>query len=183
MTEATPSYSIPDPAEEKLRQDILGPPGLRFQRMGGVGQLRCADCGLSQEVLSFTHGFDGSDTSGYQCQSCGAFHAVDYKPAFRRGTPQDKAMFSQAMISSIEHQMKETPRHQWLKSWEPSLAEHRRLLEGVDIEAILRKQEEAGAAFEAKLVCSCGGPLSRDEAVVCPSCRGENVSHRVRYRT
>ena len=107
------------------------PAGLTFQLMGGVGRLQCADCGLSQEVLSFTHGFDGSHTAGHQCQVCGKFHAVDYEPASSSGTPES----------------------------------------------------ETQATLDAKLVCACGGPLSRDEIVVCPSCRSQNVSYNIRYLT
>ena len=157
--------------------------GLRFEHMGGVGMLRCADCHSSKEVRSFTHGFDGSHTSGYQCQSCGAFHAVDYEPAFRTGTPEADAMFSLSMVKLIESQMAKTPRGEWLMSWEADLAKHRRCIEGIDFEPIHRKQTEVAAAFDAKLVCSCGGALSRDEVVVCPSCRSRSVSYRMRYIT
>jgi hypothetical protein len=157
--------------------------GLRFERMGGAGRLRCGDCGFSQRVLSFTHAFDGSHTSGYQCQTCGAFHAVDYEPAFREGTPESQAMWSLAIINSIQSQMSRTPRNGWLESWESDLAEHGRRLQGVDVEAIRRKHAEAQAALKAKLFCHCGGPLSRDEVISCPSCRSRNLRYETNYIT
>ena len=159
------------------------PAGLTFQLMGGAGQLRCADCDRSQEVLSFTHGFDGSHTSGYQCQTCGEMHAVDYEPAFLRGTRESDVLFSFAMVRSIETQMAETPRSRWLKDWEPDLAGYRQQLEGADVEAIRRRHAEVQAAYAAKLVCPCGGQLSRDEVVFCPGCRSKNVSYNLRYIT
>lgn len=49
--------------------------GLRFQFMGGHGAIACEACDFSLSITSFTHGRDSS-TSGFQCQTCGKFHAI-----------------------------------------------------------------------------------------------------------
>jgi hypothetical protein len=180
LNEARPRAVRETPASDKLREELRG---LKFQHLGGAGRLACGDCGFSQQIRSHTHGFDGSHTSGHQCQSCGAMHEVHYEPAFRQGTPESDALHSRLMIDTIEGQMQKTPRREWLKCWEPDLAQHRRRLEGLDIDGIVRKQTEANAAFEAKLVCRCGGRLSRDEVLTCPSCRGRNLSYQIDYTT
>jgi hypothetical protein len=166
-----------------VEHDVDEPRGLTFQSMGGVGQLDCGDCGFSQQILSFTHAFDGSHTSGYQCQSCGNLLEIEYEPAFPHGTPEAEVLFKLSMVNLIERQMKDTPRSEWLRTWEPNLARYRRELKGVDVERLLRRQAEVGTAFEAKLICPCGGRLSRDEVVTCPSCRGRNLSYQLRYIT
>jgi len=53
---------------------------LRFWNMGGMGDFYCKDCHYSQEVVSFLHGFgeDPWSNSGYQCQKCGKFLAIEY---------------------------------------------------------------------------------------------------------
>jgi hypothetical protein len=53
---------------------------LRFQNMGGKGNLNCQNCFHTEEVVSFLHGF-GADpwtNNGYQCQNCGKFYAIEY---------------------------------------------------------------------------------------------------------
>jgi ribosomal protein S27E len=51
--------------------------GLWFQySMSGRGDLRCNDCSYSEEVTSFIHGISSSST-GFQCQACGRFAAID----------------------------------------------------------------------------------------------------------
>jgi hypothetical protein len=87
------------------------------------------------------------------------------------------------MVASIERGMKTMPRAQWMSNWESQLAEYRRGLEGVDVEWIRRRDAEATAAYEAKLVCSCGGALSREQPLFCPKCRGQRVSYRIAYIT
>ena len=48
---------------------------LYFVRMGGSGTIHCCDCGYKEDIVSFIHGnYDAS--VGYQCQSCGKFHAL-----------------------------------------------------------------------------------------------------------
>ena len=53
---------------------------LRYGKMGGMGNLSCNECGYSQEIVSFLHGFgeDPWSKSGYQCQKCGKFHGIEY---------------------------------------------------------------------------------------------------------
>jgi len=48
--------------------------------MGGKGKLYCKNCFHQEEVVSFLHGFgeDPWSSTGYQCQSCGKFHAIEY---------------------------------------------------------------------------------------------------------
>lgn len=57
---------------------------LYFRNMFGAGMIHCLSCGHQEWITSFTHGFnekggicDGID--GYQCQSCGKFHALDFE--------------------------------------------------------------------------------------------------------
>jgi ribosomal protein S27E len=51
--------------------------GLWFQySMGGGGDLSCNDCSYSEEVTSFIHGISSSST-GFQCQACGRFAAIE----------------------------------------------------------------------------------------------------------
>lgn len=65
--------------ENKLKEKL----GLRpdedylcFSRMGGVGVIRCKDCGHEEEIVCFTHGFMSCHI-GRQCPHCHAF-AVEY---------------------------------------------------------------------------------------------------------
>ncbi len=51
--------------------------GLWFQySMGGRGELSCNDCSYNEEVTSFIHGISSSST-GFQCQACGRFAAIE----------------------------------------------------------------------------------------------------------
>ena len=52
---------------------------LRYWKMGGMGNLSCSECGYSQEIVSFLHGFgeDPWSKSGYQCQKCGKFYTIE----------------------------------------------------------------------------------------------------------
>ena len=61
--------------ENKLKEKL----GLRpdedylcFSRMGGVGVIRCKDCGHEEEIVCFTHGFMSCHI-GRQCPHCHAF--------------------------------------------------------------------------------------------------------------
>jgi len=49
---------------------------LYYWRITGQGTIFCNDCGYKENIVSFIHGMDNSST-GYQCQSCGKFHALD----------------------------------------------------------------------------------------------------------
>ena len=53
---------------------------LYFTNMGGAGKIHCNLCELSQDIVSFLHGFgeDPWSYSGYQCQQCGMFHAIEH---------------------------------------------------------------------------------------------------------
>jgi hypothetical protein len=66
--------------------------GLEYDRMGGVGEIWCQDCGFRQEITSFTHGYsDGGErccTTGYQCLECGKFHAVDQEGSAPSAVPR-----------------------------------------------------------------------------------------------
>lgn len=42
----------------------------------GAGIIRCLECDFEQEIVSFLHGVNRCST-GYQCQKCGKFHAVE----------------------------------------------------------------------------------------------------------
>ena len=71
-------------AETALEKYELPPidPGISFSTMGGMGTITCMDCGHTETVTSFTHGFDDEGNlahgrSGHQCQSCWKFAAVD----------------------------------------------------------------------------------------------------------
>ena len=50
---------------------------LYFYRMGGEGIIRCIDCDYSERIVSFLHGFGEWSSTGFQCQKCGRFHAID----------------------------------------------------------------------------------------------------------
>lgn len=49
---------------------------LYFIKMGGAGTISCLECGFEQEIVSFLHGVSW-DSTGYQCQKCGKFHAIE----------------------------------------------------------------------------------------------------------
>ena len=50
--------------------------GLWFHYLGGYGSITCNDCMHNESITSFTHGRDSS-TSGFQCQACGKFAAIN----------------------------------------------------------------------------------------------------------
>lgn len=61
--------------EKELKAQLgLGPDEkyLCFCRMGGVGVIKCKDCGYEEEVVSFVHGI-GSCDIGRQCPNCHTF--------------------------------------------------------------------------------------------------------------
>jgi len=52
---------------------------LRHTYMGGAGEISCRNCFYTENIVSFLHGFghDPWTKTGYQCQSCGKFHAIE----------------------------------------------------------------------------------------------------------
>ena len=44
--------------------------------MGEAGIIRCLECDLEQEIVSFLHGVSW-DSTGYQCQKLGKFHGIE----------------------------------------------------------------------------------------------------------
>ena len=47
-----------------------------YWKMGGVGTIFCNKCDFNQEIVSFLHGRNWSNT-GFQCQNCGKFHEIE----------------------------------------------------------------------------------------------------------
>jgi len=52
-----------------------------FKNIGsGAGKFYCLNCDYDENIVSFIHGFNEEDCkdseTGYQCQSCGKFHAL-----------------------------------------------------------------------------------------------------------
>jgi len=53
---------------------------LYFVLMNGAGEVSCVDCGNKTILSGYVDGGPGSDWNqkGYQCQSCGRFHEIEY---------------------------------------------------------------------------------------------------------
>ena len=60
----------------------------------GVGTLCCNDCGHTEQVHLFTHGFGPTSycTEGVQCQTCAKFVTFDSEPVGESGLPALKAL-------------------------------------------------------------------------------------------
>ena len=60
---------------------------LYFGEMGGMGKVTCNNCDFSEDVVGFLHGFgEGSwNKTGFQCQKCGKFHAIEYDMKNEKG--------------------------------------------------------------------------------------------------
>jgi hypothetical protein len=177
------------------------PEGLSYARMKGVGILTCGDCEKHYEALSYTQG-DGW-SRGYQCQTCGSFEIRSYKEPFARPNPNyhnpkatladihpvyrlHRIEHTQSMIRIIENGMQTTPRNEWMKTWEPNLARYREELSQVteaELARVKKLREEADAAFEASLVCGCGGTLDREKILFCPACQSTNLSYTMQHIT
>lgn len=56
--------------------------GLYFQHLGGTGNIICHECSFNQKIVCFLHSFEPSTwtNTGFQCQSCGKFHEIEYDP-------------------------------------------------------------------------------------------------------
>lgn len=65
--------------QEKIKRDIIQNRSfIYFKDTPGGGTIRCHGCGFSEEIVSFSHGFEEPRpfTRGYQCQKCGRFHGI-----------------------------------------------------------------------------------------------------------
>ena len=72
-------YWIEEREEKRKERKLKARIGLRpnedylsFSRMGGVGVVKCVDCGYHEKIISFTHG-TMSCTIGRQCPNCHSF--------------------------------------------------------------------------------------------------------------
>lgn len=52
---------------------------LYYWKMGGAGTIMCKDCDFKQDIVSFLHGVDDWNRTGYQCQQCGKFLEIKNK--------------------------------------------------------------------------------------------------------
>ena len=68
--------------DEYKNEDTDTETNLYFWEMGGAGNIRCCNCGYSEEITSFVHGFESgrpAGVEGLQCQSCGKFHSLNFE--------------------------------------------------------------------------------------------------------
>ena len=174
--------------------------GMRFSLMGGYGTLSCKDCDFSKNMTSFTHGANTS-TSGFQCQACGKLAERDRKEPFKNSggsnhnlplseLPPDqrpgRIEHLQGMLHLCERQMKEYKKKDWLPTWESTVAKCKKELSTVPTEelaAIKKRREDFEAAYQATLICECGGHLEREKALFCPNCKSLNLSYDMKYIT
>ncbi len=170
-----------------------------FLMMGGHGIITCKDCNYKKELSSFTHGGNHS-TSGYQCQSCAKLTTRSRKEPFKNTnidddqnlldfTPSQRARkveYMLGMAEMCERYMRETPKKEWLQTWEPTVREYRSKLSQItekEIEAIKKKRKAFEAKYKASLFCSCGGELSRDKTIICPKCKSKRLKYDMKYIT
>jgi hypothetical protein len=174
--------------------------GMRFSLMGGYGTLSCKDCDFSKNITSFTHG-SSTSTSGFQCQSCGKFAERGREEPFKNSggsnhnlplsqLPPDqrpgRIEHLQGMLLLCESQMQQYKKKDWLSTWEPTVANCKKELSTVSAEelaAIKKRREDFEAAYQATLICECGGHLEREEALFCPNCKSTNLSYDMKYIT
>lgn len=184
----------PSSAEEFIKK------GMHFHLMGGYGTLSCKDCNFSQNITSFTHGSSNS-TSGFQCQDCGKLTERDRKEPFKNfhGSNHNLALSElspaqrpsriehlEGMLHLCERQMKEYKKKDWLPTWESMVAECKEELSKVPAEelaAIKKRRKDFEAAYQATLICECGGHLDREAALFCPNCKSLNLSYEMQYIT
>jgi hypothetical protein len=71
---------------------------ITMQSHSGVGALSCNDCGHTEPVQIFTHGFgpDSQCTMGYQCQECAKFVTFDSEPVGEPGMAALEALVEQS---------------------------------------------------------------------------------------
>ena len=178
--------------EKKYRVTKKNINGMYFHLMGGYGTLSCKNCDFSQNITSFTHGLSTSN-SGFQCQACGKLTSRKRDEPFKntRGSnhhlllselPIDerpsRIEHLQGMLHLCERQMKEYKKKDWLPTWESTVTECKEELNTVTVEelaAIKKRREDFEAAYQATLICECGGHLDREAALFCPSCKSLNL--------
>jgi len=184
----------PSSTEEQVKK------GMHFHLMGGYGTLSCKDCDFSQNITSFTHGLSTSN-SGFQCQACGKLTSRRRDEPFKnsRGSNHQLSLSElpiderpsriehlQGMLHLCERQMKEYKKKDWLPTWESTVAECKEELSKVPAEeltAIKKRREDFEAAYQATLICECGGHLDREIALFCPDCKSMNLSYDMMYIT
>jgi hypothetical protein len=170
-----------------------------FLLMGGHGLITCKNCNYKKELTSFTHGGNHS-TSGYQCEACAKLttrsrtepfkniniddnqNLLDYSPSERAR----KVEYLLGMAEMCERYMKETPKKEWLQTWEPTATEYRKKLSQItakEIEAIKKKRKAFEAKYKASLLCNCGGKLCRDKSIICPKCKSKRLKYEMEYIT
>ena len=195
LKENTPPKSeIEEEAIYESDDDEIG-----FLMMGGHGVITCKDCNYKKELTSFTHGGKHS-TSGYQCQACSKLTTrsriqpfdhihINDNQSLLDFTPKERARTIEHMIgmaAMCERYMKETPKKDWLQTWEPTFTEYRNKLSQItakEIEAIKKKRKSFEIKYKASLTCSCGGELSRDKTIICPKCKSKRLKYEMEYIT
>lgn len=190
------------PAETETKEEInydTDNEEIGFLMMGGHGVITCRDCHYKKELTSFIHGRNQS-TSGYQCQSCGKLTTksriepfddihINDNQSLLDFTPKQRARTIEHMLgmaSMCEKYMRETPKKDWLQTWEPTAREYRKKLSEIsakEIEVIKKKRKDFKKKYLASLVCSCGGELSRDKTIICPKCKSKRLKYDMEYIT
>ena len=186
--------------EKKYRVTKKTTNGMHFHLMGGYGTLSCKDCDFSQNITSFTHGLSTSN-SGFQCQACGKLTSRRRDEPFKntRGSNHHLSLSElpiderpsriehlQGMLHLCERQMKEYKKKDWLPTWESTVAECNEELSTVtseELAAIKKCREDFESAYQATLICECGGHLDREAVLFCPNCKSLNLSYDMQYIT
>ena len=179
--------------------------GLTFAFMGGHGQITCNDCGFTQELTSFTHGYHQSEkgmhkssTSGFQCQNCGQlttrketnpFPESEFSSTLKGVPAEEKADIiehMEFMKGLCESSMSETPDSPLYANWKAQVAHYKRELETVSPEELKVIHDTRAAhdkAYQESLKCDCGGKLEREQILFCPKCKSKNLSYDMGYIT
>ena len=53
----------------------------------------------------------------------------------------------------------------------------------VEIQEAQEIRNESGSAYEASLICECGGKLNREQILFCPDCKSKDMSYSMEYIT
>ena len=61
---------------------------LYYWKMGGKVIISCVECDFDETIVSFLHGLSWT-SSGYQCQKCGKFHAIEHDMSNSKGKSCD----------------------------------------------------------------------------------------------
>jgi len=190
-----------NPPKDGINEELIyeSDDEIGFLMMGGHGVITCKDCNYKKELSSFTHGGNHS-TSGYQCQSCAKLTTRSRTEPFKNinidddqnllnFTPSQRARkveYMVGMAEMCERYMKETPKKEWLQTWEPTVTKYRSKLSEItekEIEAIRKKRKAFEAKYKASLICGCGGELSRDKTIICPKCKSKRLRYDMEYIT